>query len=297
MPEITRRRVGELLRKLFEVLLENPEGLQARLALAELGKRIKMSPYEAGSYESGGSRFDKIVRFATVDCVKAGWFAKNKGKWSITEAGEAAYRKYTDPEAFYREAVRLYREWKASLGEAEPEEPEPSSEPAGGKSATITIEEAEEQAWAEIEEYLRKMKPYDVQDLVADLLKAMGYHVSWVSPPGKDAGIDILASVDPLGMQPPRIKVQVKRQAQAVDVNGLRSFMALLSTDDVGIFVSVGGFTRDAQEEARTQENRRVTLIDVERLFDLWVENYGKLSDEARARLPLRPIYFFAPQG
>ncbi|MFX7140651.1 restriction endonuclease, partial [Acinetobacter baumannii] len=63
----------------------------------------------------------------------------------------------------------------------------------------MTFEEAEEQAWAEISHYLRAMNPYDFQDLVADLLRAMSDHVTWVSPPGKDGGVDILAWPDALG--------------------------------------------------------------------------------------------------
>jgi restriction system protein len=139
------------------------------------------------------------------------------------------------------------------------------------------------------------MPPYEFQDLVASLLRAIGYHVSWVAPPGRDGGIDILAWSDPLGTRPPRIKVQVKRVTQNVTVDGLRSFMALLGDDDVGLFVTTAGFTKDAQDEARTQQKRKVTLLDLERLFDLWVEHYGKLDDAARRRLPLQPIYFLAP--
>jgi restriction system protein len=45
--------------------------------------------------------------------------------------------------------------------------------------------------------------------------------------------------------------------------------MALLGDEDVRPFVSIGGFTKDAQDEARTQEERRITLLDLERLFDL----------------------------
>lgn len=123
----------------------------------------------------------------------------------------------------------------------------------------------------------------------------MSYHVSWVSPPGKDGGVDILAWPDPLGTRPPRIKVQVKRQQQAVSIDGLRSFMAVLGEDDVGLFVCTGGFTKDAEFEARTQEKRRVTLINLDKLFDLWVEHYDKLTDQARRRLPLRPIRFLSP--
>lgn len=55
------------------------------------------------------------------------------------------------------------------------------------------------------------------------------------------------------------------------------------------------GFTRDAHDEARTQEKRRITLLDAERLFDPSVEHYAKLEDSARRRMPARPIWFPAP--
>jgi hypothetical protein len=61
MPEITRRRTGEMLRKLFEVLLSVPEGMQARDALAETEKRLTLSEYEKGEYASGGQRFEEPV--------------------------------------------------------------------------------------------------------------------------------------------------------------------------------------------------------------------------------------------
>jgi restriction system protein len=244
----------------------------------------------------GGRRFEKIVRFATVDCVKAGWLTKNKGLWNITEAGTAAFNLLRDPEAFYQRAQQLYREWRATQPAAEPAAAEEIQNETGVKSASITYEQAEEQAWQEIDQYLRHMQPYDFQELVASLLRAMGYHVSWIAPPGKDGGIDIVALLDPLGTRPPRNKVQVKRQGQSVSVDGVRSFMAVLGDEDVGLFVSIGGFTEDAAEEVRRQESRRVTLIDLERLFDLWVEHYGKLTDDARRRLPLQPIYFLAPE-
>jgi restriction system protein len=89
----------------------------------------------------------------------------------------------------------------------------------------------------------------------------------------------------------------VKRVQHKVNVDGLRSFMALLGDDDVGIFVTAGEFTKDAIDEARTQEKRKVTLIDLERLVELWVRHYASLSDTARTRLPLQPIYFLAPMA
>lgn len=305
MAEITRKRTGELLQELFTILLTSPTGLPARDALHQLAAKVTLTPYEAGDFESGGRRFEKIVRFATVDCVKAGWLIKEKGTWSVTDAGQQALRDYPESEAFYRQAVKLYAEWKASQPNADPNDSVanvlmPADEisaslDTSAKAVSVTFDEAEEQAWSEISSYLRAMNPYEFQDLVADLLRAMSYHVSWVSPPGKDGGVDILAWPDPLGTRPPRIKVQVKRQQQAVSVDGLRSFMAVLGDDDVGLFVSTGGFTKDAEWEARTQEKRRITLISLDKLFDLWVEHYEKLTDQARRRLPLRPIRFLSP--
>lgn len=301
MAEITRKRTGELLRKLFEILQQFPEGLPASEALKKLSTSMTLTPYEAGVYESSGMRrYDKIVRFATIDCVKAGWLLKHKGVWTLTEAGAEAYRAFPDPEAFYREAVRLYRRWKASqpgVGEKIVAGMQGEENGAAEKSASITFEQAEEQAWTEIEQYLRGMNPFDFQELVADLLKAMSYHVVWVSPPGKDGGVDIIAYIDPLGTQAPRIKVQVKRTISKVDKDGLKSFMAIVSDDDVGIFVATGGFTRDAEDFARSQERRKITLVDLDRLVDLWIGYYTKLSDAARRRMPLTPIYFLTPQA
>lgn len=296
MPEITRRRTGEMLRALFEVLIPVPEGMRAREALSALERRLTLSEYEKGDYASGGKRFDKIVRFATVDLVKAGWLFKEKGRWTVTADGLKAFQNFPDPEAFYKEAVRLYHQWKASQPEDIDESPENAPDETTAKAASITLEEAEEQAWSEIDQYLRAINPYEFQEIVAALLRAMGYHVSWVAPPGKDGGIDILAASDPLGTKPPRIKVQVKRQSQSVDVDGLRSFMAVLGDGDVGIFVSIGGFTKNAADEARLQEKRKITLLNNEQLFDLWVEYYGKLRDEDRRRLPLKSVYFLSPE-
>jgi restriction system protein len=293
-PNVSRQRVGKLMRTLFEILLENPDGLQARDAMAELEERVPPTDYENGSYPSGGRRYEKIVRFATVDFVKAGWMLKNKGIWTPTDVGREAYQAIADPADFYKRAVQLYHEWKAAQPEGEPVD---DAKPDDVKSTpSQTFEEAEEAAWAEIWDYLQRIDPYELQRLVAGLLEAMGYHVSWIAPPGKDAGMDVLAWTDPLGTKPPRIKIQVKRRKDNIAVDELRSFMALLGEDDVGLFVTTGGFTKDAQDEARTQEKRKITLIDRQRLVELWIEYMERIGEDARQLLPLKPIWFLAPR-
>lgn len=291
MAEITRKRVGELQRGVFKILLNHSEGLPAKELLEQLEKTVPPTDFERSDYPNrpGVRRFEKIVRFATIAPVKAGWLIKSKGRWTLTDEGREAYQKFQDPEKFVREGGRLYKQWAENRPDAVAEVGE--DEPA----TTGTFEEAEEAAWAEIAQHLKEMNPYDFQKLVAALLTAMGYHVSWVAPPGPDKGIDILAHTDPLGTSVPRIKVQVKRRDGTIAVDGLRSFMAVLGDQDVGIFVSAGGFTRDAESEARIQEKRKVTLIDLEKLFDLWVQHYDKIAESDKRLLPLKPVYYLAP--
>lgn len=236
-----------------------------------------------------------FVRFATVDCTKAGWLVKEKGIWSVTELGIEAYNKYPDPEKFYKEAVRLYHIWKRGNTPLETETTN-IEESVTESNVIVTFEKAEEQAWNEIEEFIKSKNPYEFQDMVGNLLTAMGYFVAWIAPPGKDGGMDLLAWNDPLGTRPPRIKVQVKRYSDLkITVDTLRSFIALLGDDDVGIMISTSGFSKDAEVEARTQEKRKITLIDLRQFFDLWVKFYEKLSDSARSKMPLKQIWFLSP--
>lgn len=71
--------------------------------------------------------------------------------------------------------------------------------------------------------------------------------------------------------------------------------MAVLGEQDVGLFVSAGGFTREAENKARTQEKRKITLLGLEQLFDLWLEHYAEVEETDRQLLPLKPLYFLAP--
>lgn len=294
MAEITRQRTGLFLREIFRILINKQEGMPAKEVMAELPKAIPLTEYESGYYPAAPNspRIEKIVRFATIGVVKAGWMVKAKGRWFVTEEGRQAYKKFSEPEAFFRESIRLYQEWKKARPQDEPD----TEELIEPEKPQYTIEELEELAWEQIQQVVKGINPYEFQDLVADLLKAMGYYIYWVAPPGKDGGIDIIAYSDPLGTQGPRVKVQVKHKPDSsIPVEPVRAFMSVIGTDEIGLFVSSGGFTSNAHEETRSQDKRKITLIDNEALIDLWIENYSKLSQEARQRLPLKPIYFPAP--
>lgn len=296
MAKITNKRTGTFLREVMKLLLEKEEGLKAKDILNHLGNIFELSEYEKGFYPStpNDPRYTKIVRFGTVDLVKAGWLTKNKGRWYITEEGKSAYKKYADPEKFYSEAQRLYRKWRKETPKND--DVPVIDEKDESREVAVTFEEAEENAWEQIRTHCYIFDGYEFQDLVGDLLIAMGYYVAWIAPPGKDKGIDLIAYTDPLGTSNPRIKVQVKHHQSSINVSDLRAFLSVLGNDDVGIYISSGGFTRDALEEGRSQESRKITMIDLDIFFDLWVQYYDKLSQDARQKLPLKPVYFLAPE-
>lgn len=300
MAEITARRQGEIIQTVFRVLDEEPEGLRAKDAIARVEEAMTLTDFEKATFPNNPDvvRFPKILRFSTINSVKAGWLRKRKGVWSLTDEGRSALNAFPDPEDLFRESRRLYRAWKAA-------QPEPDSVggdggddgnvPAAedkGLLAAATLEEAEEAARRDVLEYMASMNPYGFQDLVGKLLEAMGYHVVWIAPRGKDGGLDLLAQGDPLGVNGPRIKGQVKRRpGDKTTEEQLRSFLSLIEPHDVGVFISLGGFTSDAESHAR-RTSRRITLIDGDALLDLWVEHYGKVDEEGKELLPIRPVYF-----
>lgn len=290
MAEVTARRRGELVRGVFRVLAQFPDGLPAKDVLTRLRSVVPPTPFEDSDYPArpGVRRYEKIVRFSTIKAVKAGWLIKEKGRWLLTDEGRKALEAYQDPEEFERQVDKLYKRWEASVPEEAEEEPKEAPE------AGVALEEAEEMAWREVEEYLLELDPYDFQNLVKALLQGMGYHVAWIAPPGPDGGTDLIAYSDPLGTRGPRVRVQVKRRREKVTVEGLRAFMAVLGHEDIGLLVSAGGFTKDAEQEARSQPARRITLLDLEKLFDLWVQYYRDVPEEGRRILPLKPVYYLA---
>jgi restriction system protein len=130
----------------------------------------------------------------------------------------------------------------------------------------------------------------DMQDLVAAILRAMGYKTR-VSDRGSDRGRDILASPDGLGLSPPRIKVEVKHRQNAMGAPDLRSFIGGLRGDDRGLYVSTGGFTREAQYEAE-RSTIHLALLDLDDLAELLVQHYDAIDADGRALVPLKRVFF-----
>lgn len=130
----------------------------------------------------------------------------------------------------------------------------------------------------------------DMQDLVAGLLRAMGYK-TFISPKGPDRGKDIFASPDGLGLKNPRILVEVKHRKGQIGAPEVRSFIGGLRTGDMGLYVSSGGFSKEAKYEAE-RANNPITLIDIEMLVNIILQYYDNFDPDARTLIPLTKIYW-----
>jgi restriction system protein len=280
MSNITIKRAGELLRGIFEILWDNPDGLTAREVLSRIPQVVKLTEEEISlSTGTNMPRYEKIVRIATIPITQVGWLAKNeKGLWYITNDGYEVCSGFSNVQDFYQEALRQSYERRRSIPEN-----------------VMTLEVAQEAAWVQIKKHLFNLSLSELQTMLAELLRVMDYYPSWMAPSEKHRGkINLIAYTDPIGVKGQRILVQIIHKGQAVTQEGIKSFASILSTNDFGMIVSMGGFTNEAAQELSLVALQKISALDAVSFFNLWETYYGELSEDARRLLPLKAVNFLA---
>ncbi|MBP5593487.1 MAG: restriction endonuclease [Clostridia bacterium] len=136
-----------------------------------------------------------------------------------------------------------------------------------------------------LKELSRKQKGYDLEDFVADLLRAMGYRAT-VSPKGGDGGVDITAYKDEL---PPRILVQVKSQDGDIKEATIQSLKGAMKEGDYGLFVTLSNYTPNALKYL--ESTPIIRGISGEELANLILKYYDKLPDRCKKIIPLSAVY------
>jgi len=142
-----------------------------------------------------------------------------------------------------------------------------------------------------IKDKILDLSAEELERLSAAILRAMGYRAR-VSPPGPDRGVDVTASRDGLGLEQPRIKAEVKHRSNTpMGSQEIRSFLGGLREGDRGLYISTGGFTKDAKYEA-DRSNIPVTLLDLDDLVSLIVTHYENFDLDGRVLIPLVKVYW-----
>lgn len=136
-----------------------------------------------------------------------------------------------------------------------------------------------------LKELSKNLKGYELENFVANLLFAMGYH-SKQSPHGGDSGIDIVAYKDEL---PPRIVVQVKSQDSDIKETTIQSLKGAMREGDYGLFVTLSNYTKNAQKYL--ESTPIIRGINGAELVELILKYYEKLNDKYRKMIPLKMVY------
>lgn len=278
----------------FKILKAAGGRMKGRDVVEKIRQTVKFDDYENEIYEKTGNvRWESVLHFYTIGCMKAGFMLKDSGDWILTPEGEKAMA--LGAEKLIDAAKKIYRQWKTANATREDEEEISDEEEVttNGAQQKAILEQFEEKAAGGIREHILSKNPYEFQEMVAHLLSAMGYHISHIAEKGPDGGIDIIAYTDPLGTTVPRIIAQVKhRPNSSVASEDIQKLLGTLKRGtDVGIFVTSGQFSTPAIREARNS-HRHIELIDLDRFVKMWKEYYHKLTDEQKNMLPLYPIYF-----
>lgn len=126
------------------------------------------------------------------------------------------------------------------------------------------------------------------ESVVAAVFEALGYTTE-VTQASADHGIDVIAHPDPLGMEQPYIKIQVKSGKSPVPESDVNQLKGLLHQNEQGVLVSLGGFRRDAESIARASPN--VTLVGPKKFVRLFLDHYDDLDPAWRAKYPLKRVF------
>lgn len=292
------------------LLQERKAPMKASQILDTIESRLTLDDWAREVIESNGlPRWRMYAHFFSVDAVKSGFLLKERGMWSLTDAGAQALAQ--GERAYFLSAQQGYKQWKAAqLADAvETKARAPMDAGDGGEVEDVPPEarldviqrEVQSALAAEILERIAACSSAYFERLVVQLMIKMGYGGSReeagraVGRSG-DGGIDGVINEDRLGLD--AIYLQAKRWSNVVGRPDIQQFVGALAGQRAskGVFITTSRFTQEAREYATTNTQYKVVLIDGERLADLMIEHDLGVSVAATYQLKRIDSDFFAEE-
>jgi len=180
---------------------------------------------------------------------------------------------------------------KGDAGSAKKSTADQQLDPTEDEAPTAEGVNQADQTIQETEDYLLEQwsrTGQDFEEVVASVFRAMGYTA--ITQRGThDLGADVIAHPDPLGVQPPRLKIQAKSGTGSVGAPAVKQLRGICNEGEKAILISLGSFSNDALHVQQNDAN--VVLIDGGRFVKLFLDYYEQLEPEMRHRFPLRRVY------
>lgn len=140
-----------------------------------------------------------------------------------------------------------------------------------------------------LKDFIQSLDADEMEELVKEILNSMGY-IAQRTKKGADRGIDVFASKDGLGLEEPRIYAEVKHRKGSMSSQDIRAFTGVRKPSDKCLYISTGGFSKDAKYEAE-RSNVPLKLLDIDDLANLISLHYDNFSAEGKILLPLKKVY------
>lgn len=137
----------------------------------------------------------------------------------------------------------------------------------------------------------RRISHNEFEHFTAALLRALGYEAR-VTQYAQDGGVDVIAHRDPLGVEPPQIKVQCKHRVSTIGAPEVQQLVGTQGPGELSLFVTLGNYSRDALNIERQRPGLR--LLTGEDIVSLVVENYSNLPEKWRSQIPLTSLLVVA---
>lgn len=296
----------QFIEPLLRYLAANPEGVRAGEAHEAVANALGLTAEQrAARVPSGVQPLYKNRNGWAHDRLKRAGYSTSprQGFWRLTPAGQqfaATHPTLSEEDVDRLANVDRSMRLRPKKESCEDETPDlDSSEDvaeAGESAARASPEERIEQALAELRqsvgrdllENIGRAPPDFFEQLVLDLLHAMGYGTSRAdlqrTGGSGDGGIDGIISLDKLGLE--KVYIQAKRWKNPVGSPEIQGFMGALQLQGAskGVFITTSSFTRDAREAA-SRARGSIVLVDGARLTALMMDHGVGVSHKA-LRIP-----------
>lgn len=268
---------------------------------AAVAERSALSPDQMRQLMSNGRRLVYVDRISWGLTYLKQWGAvesPGRGRQKISDEGKKLVGQYPQglPSEIVAEIVRGVKSDSAAATPAQPSKSDlkndvskvarSASEPASVDESTPqelideSIAQLESALVHDILERVRSISPNAFEQLVVDVLLAMGYggaeERGIVTQASRDGGIDGVIDQDALGLS--KIYVQAKRYGEKNTVGrpAIQEFVGAVHAEGTqGVFITSSSFTTDAREFAKKLSgSTSVVLVDGEQLARLMVK-YG----------------------
>ncbi|MBK1854998.1 restriction endonuclease [Verrucomicrobiaceae bacterium 5K15] len=238
----------------------------------------------------------------------ASWYMQQAG---LVEKPKRAYLKITDagrellktkPQSIDNKLLANYPSFVEKVIKKKPEN-KPVPDGAGDTEQTpdeqiiTAFKDLNDTLADNLRETMATMSPYRFEQLVVDLLFAMGYggsreEAATVTQKSNDGGIDGIINEDRLGLDV--IYIQAKRYQSTIGSKEIQSFVGALAGKQAnkGVFITTSDYSRAALSYAETV-TQKVILINGSRLADLMIEhNIGVSTQRTIAIKRIDTDYF-----